>query len=155
MDKSIQLIGEDKDNTIIDGGGSIDVVHISANSVNISGFTIQNSGTSIWDAGIELRSNYSCILGNIINSNYNNGINLVSSSNNTVMGNRINSNDRYGIFIQASSSNTILDNIVNSNNNSGIRFDFSNGNIVSSCNLSNNWAGIGLSSSSNNTIFNA
>lgn len=152
VDKSIQLIGEDKDSTIIDGGGSIDVVHISANSVNISEFTIQNSGTSIWDAGIELRSNYSRILCNIINSNYNNGINLVSSSNNTVMGNRINSNDRYGIFIKASSSNTILDNIVNSNNNSGIRFDFSNGNIVSSCNLSNNWAGIGLSSSSDNTI---
>ncbi|UCF12917.1 MAG: right-handed parallel beta-helix repeat-containing protein [Thermoplasmatales archaeon] len=152
VNKSIQLIGEDNELTIIDGGGSIDVVHISANLVNINGFTIQNSGTSIWDAGIELRSNNSSIFDNIINSNYNNGINLFSSINNSVIGNRINSNDQYGIFIQASSSNAILNNIINSNNNSGIRFDFSNSNIVSSCNISNNGVSIGLSYSRNNTI---
>ena len=40
IDKSISLIGEDKDTTVIDGRGRGNVVHISANWVNITGFKI-------------------------------------------------------------------------------------------------------------------
>jgi len=43
IDKSINLIGENKEKTIIDGGGSGNVVYISADKVNISRFTIENS----------------------------------------------------------------------------------------------------------------
>ena len=41
VDKTINLTGEDKIITIIDGGGVGDVDYISANWLNISGFTLQ------------------------------------------------------------------------------------------------------------------
>ena len=40
--KSLSIIGENKNTTIIDGGGAGNVVAIEANNVNISGFTIKN-----------------------------------------------------------------------------------------------------------------
>ena len=42
IDKPLKLIGEDKSTTIIDGGGSGNCVHVTADTVEISGFTIQN-----------------------------------------------------------------------------------------------------------------
>jgi parallel beta-helix repeat protein len=41
INKSITLMGEDKDKTIIDGGGSGTVIYVSGDDVSISGFTIQ------------------------------------------------------------------------------------------------------------------
>ncbi|MCD6142250.1 hypothetical protein J7J55_05990, partial [Candidatus Bipolaricaulota bacterium] len=52
--RSINLIGENKDTTIIDGGGSGDVVHITVDWIDICGLTVQNSGSGWNDAGIEL-----------------------------------------------------------------------------------------------------
>ena len=46
VNKTINLIGEDKNTTIIDGGYIGDVIHISKDWVNISGFSIKNSGNS-------------------------------------------------------------------------------------------------------------
>ena len=47
--KSIVLIGEDKNTTIIDGRYGKDVTYIKCNNVTISGFTIQHDGeTSDW-----------------------------------------------------------------------------------------------------------
>ena len=40
IDKSINLIGENKNTTIIDGSRKDDVVHINADSVKLSFFTI-------------------------------------------------------------------------------------------------------------------
>ncbi len=74
VDKTINLIGEDKNTTIIDGNLSGDVINISANWVNISGFTIQNSGdipltnAGLWFNGVSnctiKRSNFDqCYIG--------------------------------------------------------------------------------------------
>ncbi len=45
---TLNLCGEDKNTTIIDGGGQHDVIYIGfpANSVTITGFTIQHSGNT-------------------------------------------------------------------------------------------------------------
>ncbi|KAA0011596.1 MAG: hypothetical protein FE041_04135, partial [Thermoplasmata archaeon] len=51
INKSITLIGENKETTIIDGSNSGDVVNITANGVTIEGFTIRNSR---WHAGIKI-----------------------------------------------------------------------------------------------------
>ena len=55
VDKTINLTGEDRNTTIIDGGGSGDVVYVNADDVNVQGFKILNSGeindstsNSIW-----------------------------------------------------------------------------------------------------------
>ena len=56
INKSINLIGEDKNTTIIDGNGIGNVVYITANNVNLSGFSIINSGYA--GSGISIAGNY-------------------------------------------------------------------------------------------------
>jgi parallel beta-helix repeat protein len=46
--KSITLMGEDKETTVIDGGGSGKVIYLSADDVSISGFTIQKGEYCIY-----------------------------------------------------------------------------------------------------------
>ena len=72
VNKSITLQGEDKDITVIDGDESDDVVRISADWVNISGFTIQNCGDMYYAySDISITSNYNNITNNTIqNDNY-------------------------------------------------------------------------------------
>ncbi len=69
VDKSINLIGENKNTTIIDGNGIGNVVHVTYDWINISGFTIQNSGNGADDVGIKISSNYNTISGNKILKN--------------------------------------------------------------------------------------
>jgi len=81
ISSSINLIGENKHTTIIDGGKSGDVVQIYADRVRISGFTIQNGN----GYGIVLKSTDNIILDNIIKMNIkdikdNNEDNLFSSN---------------------------------------------------------------------------
>ncbi len=49
VNKSIILMGEDKTTVIIDGGGNGTVIHVSADDVDISGFTIQNGEYGIYN----------------------------------------------------------------------------------------------------------
>jgi parallel beta-helix repeat protein len=180
IDKSISLIGEDRNTTIIDSSGTGDTVHVSVNQTNISGFTIKNCG-NIWypiDAGIDIRSNYCIISNNKILNNYvgiyldfcsNNIIadNIISSNNlhgiflrnqnynNTISGNKINSNKRSGLYIRDySDKNIVKDNDINFNNYWGIIIVGSEGNIIYNNNISINMDGIYLGVAGNkNTIF--
>ena len=121
IDKSVNLIGEDKDSTVIDGKKSGDVLYIFEDSVNFTGFTVQNSGDDDFDAGIEVRSNYNTITGNLIHDNggkdYNDqgGIYLNSSSYNNISNNIIYQNDMDGIFMVQSDYNHIHDNTIYDN----------------------------------------
>ena len=131
--KSIDLIGEDKDTTVIDGGGSGHVVVIGGvfSEVNLSGFTIQNSGDHWDDFGIgdsgmifEVFFNTRMICGNnIVNNNC--GISLYCSDNNIISENIISGNE-IGIYLPPSfgicSNNTISNNVI-INNGYGIFFE--------------------------------
>ena len=64
LDKRINLTGEDKNITKIDGGGNNDVVKVFANWVNITGFAVENSGSNVGDAGIKLVSVSNCTISN-------------------------------------------------------------------------------------------
>ncbi len=68
INKTINLIGEGKTSTIIDGSKKGDVVYlsVSSNYVNITGFTIQNSGMNRYDEGINVDSDFNRITDNII-----------------------------------------------------------------------------------------
>ena len=68
VNKTINLIGEDKTQTIIDGEKKGDVLYLSpsSNYVNITGFTIQNSGIDRYDEGINIDSDFNRITDNII-----------------------------------------------------------------------------------------
>ena len=120
VDKSVTIIGEDKETTIIDGNLLGDVVYVSANWVNISGFTIQNSGNiEFVDAGIHIRSNYNAISDNNLGPNGMFGIYIESSCKNTIEENYITSNVD-GIHLSGSDNNTITGNTIKNNDWDGI-----------------------------------
>jgi len=68
INKTINLVGSGKDKTIIDGSGIGNVIRLapSSNWVNITGFTIQNSGFGEYRAGIDVDSDYHIIYENIV-----------------------------------------------------------------------------------------
>jgi hypothetical protein len=73
INKSINLIGENKDTTVIDGGGHHDTVRIEADHVTISGFTIEDDGDpDFYRIGIVINypSRNIDIHDNIITKNY-------------------------------------------------------------------------------------
>jgi parallel beta-helix repeat protein len=90
VNKTLTLIGEDKANTIIDGGGTGAVIKVEADNVLVDGFTTR-SGTF----GIYVEGCNDTISGSIMMSNQE-GIRL-SGSNITVLRNIIANNDYNGI----------------------------------------------------------
>jgi len=110
INKSISLIGENRDTTIIDGGNFGDVIYILANFVNISGFTIQNCGENEYDNGIEIRSKYNIILNNKITENI---IGIDINTPGTILRKNFFSNNiKYGLKLGANHANS---NIIDSN----------------------------------------
>ena len=111
VNKTISLVGEDRETTIIDGGGIITpIVHITANNVTVRAFTIQNSGRIYgWEGGgiYMTNSNRNNIVENtIINTQY--GINLRNSTKNTIIGNTMIENDVGIQFLDEYSSDSTI-----------------------------------------------
>ena len=104
LDKSLKLIGEDKNTTIIDGGGNGKCVHVTADNVEIGGFGIKN-GTY----GFYLESSDGSIIDNNIISDNEDGIHLSSSNNNVIRDNDIVEN-YMGVSLYNSNSNLIYHN---------------------------------------------
>lgn len=103
IDKSLTLVGENCNTTIIDGGGETKViVFIGESRVRLSGFTIRNGG-----AGVVLEySNNSAITGNVI-TNVMDGLSLLFSHNNTIISNTM--KDGYmGLLFGCSSGNNLV-----------------------------------------------
>ena len=155
VNKTINLIGIDRYTTIIDGMGYTDVVYVTADNVNISGFTIKNGSPSgnYSGTGIHLRANYTNISNNIIDSNNNHGIFMAPYINNTIYGNII-INSQNGIYIFDSRYHSLIYNNIFSNSNSGIYLHQSSENIIIGNNISHNEdaGGIYLGAQSDNNV---
>jgi len=153
VDKTINLKGEKRDSTIIDGNGISDVVYISADNVTIKNFTIKNSGNSGRDAGIEIQANHANISNNIIYDNTN-GLYLYYSNNNSILRNIFISNSDYGLFLHFSDCNHISSNYL-TKNRWGIYCIYSDLNSILNNNIYlNKYHGIWISRiSNNNTIY--
>ncbi len=151
VDETINLIGEDRQTTFIDGGGFGNVVDITVDLVNISGFTIQNSGGDSFNGGIRIGSNDNTISDNNISSNNMDGIWLDFSSDNIISDNHINLNGDDAIVLYDSSHNIISNNIISFNDDCGIIiYHPSVGNIISGNTIrSNNEDGIYINASNN------
>ena len=152
VNKSIALIGEDVDLTVIDGKGTGNVIRVNVSYVTIHGFTIRNSGTGQDDSGIYVdHSIGSNISGNKILSTTSNGISLYYSSDNLISSNVISSSYYSGVALSASSNNVIEYNILFSNRD-GVSFLLSGGNIVSDNIVYSNYNGFYLTSSSSKNV---
>ena len=151
VDKSINLVGENRETTVIDGDKSGNVVSISADWVNISRFTIRNSSSD--NEGIEISSNFNTIKGNTISDN-DDGICLNSySSNNSITGNFLSYNHN-NIKLSYANSNSITGNSFRNSFGNGIQLSSSSNNKIKGNIISYNYInkGIVLYDSSNNTI---
>ncbi len=122
VDKTVNLIGEDKNSTIIDGGTSGDVVLINVDYVNISGFKIQNTGT-YHNGGVHIESDYNHVYNNEITANCTDCIWLKYASYNTVSNNEIYDSWR-GILIQYSTFNLIINNTISLMEDEGILIEY-------------------------------
>jgi len=142
---NLTLIGENRENTIIDGGGADFVVYVIANNITLSGFTIQTGGLGIWFS----RPINSILTGNIV-SNNRDGIYVWGSSNNSFTGNIV-SNNIYGIYVWGSSNNSFTGNIV-SNNICGIYLGDSDNNVLLGNTAPNDQYGIYVDGSHYNTL---
>lgn len=125
INKSITLIGEDKNTTIIDGGEVGYVVYVSVDRVTISGFTIQNSGNNTWeDVGIFIdKTDNNTITGNII-ANNSCGIycyqDYYADSDYHIISENIIINNWLGVFLDRSVKNEVYENYIADNTWFGI-----------------------------------
>jgi parallel beta-helix repeat protein len=157
IDKSITLLGEDRENTLIIGEGGSDepaILTLNASNIKVSGFTIQsvNSTNPSQNAiGVNLLGDSCTINHNIIKSNYF-GIFCAVQSSSTVTNNIITLSIKDGVRFYSGSLNNISDNSIISNAVSGVALGgYSNtvrGNI-----FQGNTRGLGLGSS-NSVVFN-
>ena len=144
VDKSLTLVGEDE-STIVDGNGTGTVFYITADNVQLDGFTIQNAREGIWIKN----SDGHTIRYSTITTNRNEGIIIQNSSDNIIDRNTINSNGWEGIYIEKSpSGNVISGNTISSNGFDGICTLDSNGDVIIGNTItSNDWNGISLQNS--------
>ncbi len=118
---AINLIGENKNATIIDGQGHGHVITVQSDYIKITGFTIQNGGGANQGNGVVLTNHSNCIVsGNIFRKN-NFGILLSNSTNNTIEYNTASENAFIGIVLGPGSiDNRVIGNTITNNTNHGI-----------------------------------
>jgi nitrous oxidase accessory protein len=168
VNKSVSLIGEDRDSTVIDVTAGLKV---QSNNVTIAGFTIYDG----YD-GISLATNYCNISGNKI-TNTTHGI-VVFGYENSISGNifesiglssaiQLNFANRNlisgnyivscveGIQIwQNSNNNTIRENTITNCQDTAINFQYSNDNVIVVNNISLSGLGTSIYASNRNIISN-
>jgi parallel beta-helix repeat protein len=153
--KTISLVGEDKNTTVINGTGWGDVIRVTADWVNITGFTIVGSGPKQHNHGIHLFTANDChIANNNIFSGGEAGIDLEQSHRNRIANNTV-SNTWLGIKLTASKYNNVTNNDASYNFQHGITtwggdYNFIDGNTLSF----NDWFGMNIGSSEWNTLRN-
>lgn len=154
VNKSISLIGENWEATIIDGNYVGTVVKVTVDNVTITGFTIRNSG-GYPERGVALNQAKNCIVyRNKVAAKRGVGIRLFSSSNNSITGNDMTKNYAYAIVVSFSSNNLIAENNI-TDNKDGIRLSSSSNNNITGNNITKNRGdGILLDCSSNNVLRN-
>ena len=159
VNKSIILVGEDRNSTIIDGSmnKNKDVIYVTTSHVDIEKFTIKNGRYGILidgDYGVVDNVN---IVENIIIDNIQYGVFFFRSGYNNVLNNVI-SNNRYGIIAYEFCSNIIFGNIISSSSEAGIYLTsavnagYCINNTISYNTLQKNGGGIILFTSNNNKI---
>jgi parallel beta-helix repeat protein len=153
VDRTVSLIGEDRETTIIHPTDSYGV-SLQADWTNFTGFTIAYDGISRMGTGLGLSSsNYvadnnisiygqfamllgshtgnSIIQNNIVSSNHSMGIYSPSASHNNVIVNNTIVNNSNGIELRDSKNNTIIGNTL-MDNEFGIRLDTSPNTLIES-----------------------
>jgi len=119
LSKSILLLGENQSNTIIDGDGFGTVITVEAANVGFAGFTVRNSGSNcppygndcglLLDHSVESNVSSNVFVDNRI------GVYMLFSARNHLADNRVYSNFESGIWLWHSGNNTLRRNMMFNN----------------------------------------
>ena len=161
VDKTLNLTGEDKMTTIIDGDQRWTVVEIMADRVVLRGFTVQNSSQSQGAGGIFLNNSKQCeIKENIIIHNAPAGLTIWNnSSDNLIDGNIVAFNsvifpgwiEGYNIMLHDSNNNTVTGNVLSNSVVCGLYLGNSNDTKIMLNTIENNSDGLIIYNSNNGT----
>jgi parallel beta-helix repeat protein len=158
VNKTLELVGTDRTDTIIDAGKGLPAINVTADDVLINGFTLQNSSVR----GICLEYSNNCtVSGNIITHSFLEGIVLDHSNCTAILGNIVSFSGGFvpgliwgtDISLSYSCNNTISDNIITNSIETGIGASYSNNNLIQENVIEDNPFGIGLDSSNANVIY--
>jgi len=154
INKSITLIGENNENTIIDAGGEDYVIKLNTDNIKITGFTLQNSGSVFPNAGINVQTKGNIITNNKMINNYYGMVLLYPTSHNTISNNYIANNKQCGIYFSGAKHNTLTDNYVDTQPFNGFGlYDFSDHNTIKDNTMTHNqYCGINIRDSYYNTV---
>gem|GEM_PF-1754509 len=144
ISKILKLNGDNKENTIIDGGGTGIVVNLSGHGISIDNFTVRNG-----DTGILLDFANGNSLNNItVYDNLHNGIEInCCSFDNIISSCEIHDNIFNGVEIHnCFLRNDIINCDIYNNSNCGIKLFYSSLNCISNCTIHNNFNGIMIKS---------
>ena len=153
INKSINLVGENRETAIIDGMSNGTVVYVGSDNVSISDFKLQYSGCSCSDYyGVDVgssRQNISIINNNIFSDST--GILVRKGQDIVIARNNITFSRDYSIVIEDSIRVAILENSVTDNLN---QIDVSNSTqmVIVNNKMMNNGNGIAFTNSNNNTL---
>ncbi len=152
INKPLRLVGENKDATIIRGSGTTDTLLVLSDGVNVTGFSVENSGSTLGSSGIRLFFVQNCHLINNFAYGHERGISFWGAFNNVAEDNNM-SNNKNGVYLWAtlSHSNLVVNNILWSNT-AGIYLDESHNNTLTGNTIVDNDYGIYLLHSSHNTM---
>lgn len=126
--KSVTLMGESKQTTIIDGEGTGGVVTVRANNVNIHSLTMTNGRI-----GLSIEHSDNCMIAdNVMHHNSNWGINAGSVSGTVFADNEMYSNGHGGIYTSSTRNSIISGNSVHDHAGSegGIRTSWGSNNVT-------------------------
>ncbi len=131
VDKQIKLNGEDETSTIIEGEGTDHTITVNVSNVEISSFTIKNTGLSSSYSCIKLDAATNCKISNNTLKESGNGFYLVGNSNqNTIRDNTFEYNN-IGIYFSNGDDNIVRNNIIRNNNAYGVQCSqYSTGNKI-------------------------
>lgn len=101
VNKTVSLVGENSQNTIVDGGNITSTITVTVDGVLVTGFKVTN-GSSEYP---------------------NSGVFLDNAEDSIITGNDVSGNNGHGVFAMWGSNNSILHNFVTHNGEPGIRID--------------------------------
>jgi len=149
INKAINLKGEDKDTTIIDGNKTNDVIQILVDNASVSGFTIRDSGK--YEKGIYVSSNHTIISGNIVTGYNEHTIQIEDGRYNTITNNILTNSSGFCIYLLNGDYNIVTENTI-SHSEDGIRFTYSSQNHIGKNIIHDNRWGIWVQVGDNNYI---
>jgi len=157
INKSIDLIGESRKNTIIVYPKTINVdsknvIHVVEDNCSIKELTVVGAGTYSEVMGVNLNSSYNIISGTVVLDSYI-GINVGDyTKKNNVSANSLSEN-LYGVSLHQSNNNNVSKNTISSSVLCGIYIHLSEDNNIFKNILSDNYYGMSIKGSEQNIIF--